>query len=91
MAKVNRGIKITFRVSDNEMIEIDKLCRSTDLSLSQLIRLAILVTKNKFPEMPLEEKKMLIESMKSGNSIHPSTRSINAGFMKRNRVLGSNE
>lgn len=86
MSKQNRPIKITFRVSEAELFEIERLCKFAGMSTSDLVRMAVLTAKIKPADIPLVDQASFVELKRIGN-INQIARSINAGSIDGNLIL----
>ena len=78
MSKQNRPIKITFRVSEAELFE---------MNMSDLVRMAVLTAKIKPADIPLVDQASFVELKRIGNNINQIARSINAGTIDGNLIL----
>ena len=87
MSKQNRPIKITFRVSEAELLEIERLCKFAGMSTSDLVRMAVLTAKIKPADIPLVDQASFVELKRIGNNINQIARSINAGTIDGNLIL----
>ena len=87
MSKQNRPIKITFRVSEAELFEIERLCRFAGMNMSDLVRMAVLTAKIKPADIPLVDQASFVELKRIGNNINQIARSINAGTIDGNLIL----
>jgi len=86
MSKQNRPIKITFRVSEAELFEIERLCRFAGMNTSDLVRIAVLTAKIKPADIPLIDQASFVELKRIGNNINQIARSINSGTFDMNLI-----
>lgn len=89
MNKNNRNIKITFRVSEAEMIKIEQLSRFSNLQMSDLIREAIFTAKIKAPDIPLVDQQSFVELKRMGNNLNQIARSINSGNAESDLIIAN--
>jgi len=87
MSKENRPIKITFRVSALELIEIERLCKFAGLNMSDLVRMAVLTAKIKSPEIPLIDQATFVELKRIGNNFNQIARSVNSGSIEHGLLI----
>ncbi|HLS36835.1 MAG TPA: plasmid mobilization relaxosome protein MobC [Sphingobacterium bovisgrunnientis] len=79
MSKQNRTIKITFRVTEAELLEIERLCKYAGMTTSDLVRMAVLTAKIKPADIPLIDQASFVELKRIGNNINQIARGINSG------------
>lgn len=89
MSKENRPIKITFRVSKAELMEIERLCKFAGLNTSDLIRMAVLTAKIKPADIPLVDQASFVELKRIGNNFNQIARSINADTIEQGVLLAN--
>ena len=87
MRKENRPIKITFRVSEAELFEIERLCIFAGINMSDLVRMAVLTAKIKPADIPLIDQASFVELKRIGNNINQIARGCNGGTMDENLIL----
>lgn len=80
MNSSNRTIRLTFRVSEEEMQEIDKLCKYAGVNISDLLRMAVFTARIKSPQIPLIDQQSFVELKRIGTNINQIAKAINSGY-----------
>lgn len=78
MNKNNRPYKITFRVSEAELLIIENLREFSGMSLSDLIRTALLTAEIKSPDIPLIDRDTYTELKRIGNNLNQVAKVLNS-------------
>lgn len=86
MNKTNRYLRLTFRVSEHEMQEIDKRCQYANLSVSDLLRMAVFTATIKSPQIPLVDQQSFVELKRIGTNLNQIAKAINSGFRDGDRL-----
>ena len=71
---------MTFRVSEEEMQEIDKLCEYAGVNISDLLRMAVFTARIKSPQIPLIDQQSFVELKRIGTNINQIAKAINSGY-----------
>ena len=86
MNNSNRTIRLTFRVSEQEMQEIEKLCKYAGVNVSDLLRIAVFTARIKSPQIPLIDQQSFAELKRIGSNVNQIAKAINSGYGHLNQL-----
>lgn len=89
MNSSNRTIRLTFRVSEQEMQEIEKLCKYAGVNVSDLLRMAVFTASIKSPDIPLIDQQSFVELKRIGTNINQIAKAINSGYGNPEQLIPS--